>query len=85
IEYSFNLPQISTKELILKKSDSDPLDVLHNIEFKFKKPGKIIETIENIGIPPNLDNPKAFKVVLDGIYSTITKEAYKISINVDKK
>ncbi len=76
--YSFNVPKISTKEIKIQKSLRDDIK---DINFQFSKPGKVIETLENLGLPPNLENPRAFAIVLDKIYRTITTEAYKISLS----
>ncbi|GAG59397.1 unnamed protein product, partial [marine sediment metagenome] len=78
IEFKFNLPKISIVELSSeqKKSDTDIDD--YNIGFTFKKPGKIIETLENLGVPQNIEN-KAFEIVLRAIYQKITSEIYSLS------
>jgi len=76
--YSFNVPKISTEEIKLQK----PLkDERKDINFQFSKPGKVIETLEHLGLPPNLENARAFAIVLDKIYRTITIQAYKISLS----
>ena len=77
IQYSFNLPKISIKEINLTNQS---LEELTKINFHFKKPGKIIETLENLGLPPNLENPKSFSIVLEKIYQEVTNEIYKISM-----
>ena len=76
-EFSFNLPKISIAELYKKKLTSDEIQ---KIGFKFKKPGKIIETLENLGLPSNLNNPKAFETVFRAIYRTVSTDIYKKSI-----
>jgi len=78
IEFKFNVPKISIVELSSdqKKSDTDIND--YNIGFTFRKPGKIIETLENLGIPQNIEN-KAFEIVLRAIYRKITSNIYDIS------
>jgi len=80
-EFSFNLPKISIAELYKKKSTSDDI---HKIGFKFKKPGKIIETLENLGMPSNLNNPKAFETVFRAIYRTVSTDIYKKSMEMEK-
>ena len=54
-----------------------------NISFKLIKPGKIIETLENLGIPQNIEN-KAFEIVLRAIYQKITSETYLMSSELTK-
>ena len=50
--------------------------------FKISKPGKLIETCINLGIPPNIEN-KAFEIVFKAIYETITSNIYEMSINYE--
>jgi uncharacterized Zn finger protein len=81
IEFKFNVPKISIVELSSeqKKSDSDIDD--YNIGFTFRKPGKIIDTLENLGIPQNIEN-KAFEIVLRAIYRRITSKTYDMSLEL---
>jgi len=75
--YSFEVPKILHQEIkdkVLKR------DELKEIDFQFKKSSKIIETLENLGLPPNLEYPKAFSIVLEKIYKEITKEIYQMAI-----
>lgn len=81
VKFSFNVPKISIQEISSEKANSEDMK---EISFKFKKPGKIIETLENLGIPPNIDNPKAFETVLKRIYQTISSEFYKKSMKKEK-
>ena len=76
IESKFNVPKISIQELsnMQKKLGEDDF----NIDFKLIKPGKIIETLENLGVPQNIEN-KAFEIVLRAIYQKITSEIYSLS------
>jgi hypothetical protein len=78
IEFKFNVPKISIAELLSeqKKSDTDTDD--YNIGFTFRKPGKIIETLENLGMPQNIEN-KAFEIVLRAIYRNITSKMHESS------
>ena len=75
-EFKFNVPKISIQELsqMQKKLGEDDF----NIDFKLIKPGKIIETLENLGVPQNIEN-KAFEIVLRAIYQKITSEVYSLS------
>jgi uncharacterized Zn finger protein len=77
ILFKFNLPKISIKDISEHHSESDEL----SIGFDIKKPGKIIETLENLGIPPNIEN-KAFEIVLRAIYSKITSKIYEMSLEL---
>jgi uncharacterized Zn finger protein len=80
VEFSFNVPKMSIQELSSKQKSlvSD-----YKIGFKLKKPGKIIETYENLGIPPSIDN-KAFRIVFKAIYRLITTHTYQLSMDADK-
>jgi len=84
VKFSFNVPQIQIQEISSKKAISKAPKELKEIRFKFRKPGKFIETLENLGNPPNLDNPRAFATVLKGMYRTITNEFYKKSMKIGK-
>ncbi|MBA7481771.1 hypothetical protein ES703_44765 [subsurface metagenome] len=81
IEFKFNVPKISIVELSSeqKKSDTDIDD--YSIGFTFRKPGKIIEILENLGIPQNIEN-KAFEIVLRAIYRRITSKTYDMSLEL---
>lgn len=81
IEFKFNVPKISIVELSSeqKKSDTDIDD--YSIGFTFRKPGKIIETLENLGVPQNIEN-KAFEIVLRAIYRKITSKIHDISLEL---
>lgn len=81
IEFEFNVPKIPIANVLAEHTD---LEELSKIGFKFKKPGKIIETLENLGIPPSLNNPKAFETVLDGIYRTVTTQMYSMAMKLEK-
>ncbi len=78
-KFNFNLPKISIQELSVKQIKSKNED--YSIGFKLKKPGKIIETLENLGIPQNIEN-KAFEIVLRAIYQTITSKIYDSSLEL---
>ena len=78
IEFKFNVPKISIPDLSKHHPESDELAIGFNI----KKPGKIIETLENLGIPPNIEN-KAFEIVLRAIYSKITAKIHESSLELN--
>ncbi len=81
IEFTFNIPSLSIVDLSSEEYTSkDP----QKVGFKFKKPGRIIETLENLGLPPNLENTKAFETVLKSIYRSITTEVYKKAMKFEK-
>ena len=84
VKFSFNVPQIPIQEISSKKALSKAPKELKETGFKFRKPGKFIETLENLGNPPNLENPRAFETVLKGMYRTITNEFYKKSMKLEK-
>ncbi|MFX1452059.1 MAG: SWIM zinc finger family protein [Promethearchaeota archaeon] len=76
VQFKFNLPKISIPELF--KIEKQFKQRNFSLGFKLKKPGKIIETLENLGIPQNIEN-KAFEIVLRAIYHKITTETYLLS------
>ncbi len=77
--FSFNIPKISIQEIQGKKQSTADI----HIGFKFKKPGKIIETLENLGLPYNLENPKAFTTVLGSVYRSVSTYVYKMAMNIE--
>lgn len=79
-EFSFNVPTMSIQELTAKQQ---AIEREYKVGFNIKKPGKIIETFENLGIPPTINN-KAFKIVFEAIYRLITSHTYQLSMDVDK-
>jgi uncharacterized Zn finger protein len=81
IDFSFNVPTMSIQELTAKQQS---LESDYKIGFNLKKPGKIVETFENLGTPPSIDN-KAFKIVFEAIYRLITSHTYQISMDEEKK
>jgi len=81
IESKFNVPKISIQEVSNRQKKSEVTDLI--IDFKLIKPRKIIETLENLGIPQNVDN-KAFEIVLRAIYKKITSEIYSTSLEFVK-
>ena len=80
-KFKFNLPEVSIQDLSDKQKGSGIDDF--SIGFKLKKPGKIIETLENLGVPQNIEN-KAFEIVLRAIYRTITSKIYESSLEISK-
>ncbi len=80
-EFKFNVPKISIVELSSeqKKSGTDIED--YNLGFTFRKPGKIIETLENLGVPQTIEN-KAFEIVLRAIYRKITSKIHDTSLEL---
>ena len=80
-EFKFNVPKISIVELSSeqKKSGTDIDD--YNLGFTFRKPGKIIETLENLGVPQTIEN-KAFEIVLRAIYRKITSKIHDTSLEL---
>jgi len=81
MEFKFNVPKISIVELSSeqKKLGTDTND--YNIGFTFRKPGKIIETLENLGVPQTIEN-KAFEIVLRSIYRKITAKIHGTSLEL---
>jgi uncharacterized Zn finger protein len=82
IEFKFNVPKISIVELSSEqKKTSTDIDE-YNIGFTFRKPGKLIETLENLGVPQNIEN-KAFEIVLRAIYRKITSKIHDLSLELN--
>ena len=77
IDFKFNVPHIPIPELILEQKIIGT--EYNDVSFKLKKPGKIIETLENLRIPPTFAN-KAFEIVLRAIYHKITSKTYELSL-----
>ncbi|MFW9988134.1 MAG: SWIM zinc finger family protein [Candidatus Odinarchaeota archaeon] len=75
-DFQFNIPKITIQELSETNKEIRERDF--KINFEIRKPGKIIETVENLGIPQNIEN-KAFEIVLRAIYKKITSEIYSLS------
>ncbi len=80
-EFVFKTPKISIQELSKEQKQSGKDD--YNIGFRLTKPGKIIETLENLGIPHIIEN-KAFEIVLRAIYKKITSKTYEMSLELSK-
>lgn len=74
ISLRFSIPKIT--ELKAKKKEKEG----HNFNFNIKNPSKIIETVENLGNPPNLES-KAFEIVLKAIYRKISSKSYEFSLD----
>ena len=77
IKFKFNVPKIYINEISKLDSGNDE----YSIGFNIKKPGKIIETLENLGIPQNIEN-KAFEIVFRAIYRKITSKIDDISLEL---
>ncbi len=78
-DFKFNVPQISIQDLSTEKKTTGFDDF--PIHFNLRKPGNIIETLENLGIPQIIEN-KAFEIVLRAIYQKITSETYRLSLEL---
>jgi uncharacterized Zn finger protein len=79
-DFKFNVPQISIQDLSSEKKTTGFDE--YAIPFNLKKPGNIIETLENLGIPQIVEN-KAFEIVLRAIYHKITSETYRLSLELN--
>ncbi len=77
-EFKYNVPKINIPELT-DIQEKTPIDSYH-LNFTIKKPGKIIETLENLGNPHNLES-KAFGIVLRAIYTKIAARSYEMSLD----
>jgi uncharacterized Zn finger protein len=76
--YSYNIPSMTIQDIAERE---DTQNKMKDITFQINKPSKVIETLENLGLPPNLENRKAFAIVLDRIYRKVTNQTYKISLS----
>jgi len=81
IEFKFNVPKIPIVELSSEQKNSSTDIDDYNIGFTFRKPGKIIETLENLGVPQNIEN-RAFEIVLRAIYRKITTKIHDLSLEL---
>jgi uncharacterized Zn finger protein len=72
----FSIPSISIQDLASNEFSSK---APQKVGFQFRK-SKFVDTLENLGLPSNLEDPKSFEIVFRAIYSTITSEIYKKSM-----
>jgi len=79
VKHSFNVPKIDKEDLIISPQYSKEYK---EMTFHFKKSGEILETLDNLGKPPNLEDPLAFEMVFEGIYKTISSEIYKRAMDI---
>ncbi len=78
-EFEFNKPRLSIQELhSMNRIKDDEIKV----GFKYNKPGKVLEILENIGIPQTIEN-KAFEIVLKSIYNMVRSKTYEMSLGID--
>jgi uncharacterized Zn finger protein len=68
-----SVPKISDLNYENMKKESNALN------FNIKKPGRILEIIENIGNPYDVEN-KSFEIVLKRIYFKVSNSTYKMSL-----
>lgn len=82
-EDSFDFPSITAEdiqEIPFSKSEESM-----QIGFKFSQPKNVIETLDNIGIAPNLEQPDSFQLILRDIYLGITKKMYQTAVALETK
>ncbi len=79
VEFDFKKPRLLIQDLDWNRSDQDDE---FKMGFKYKKPGKIIDMLENLGLPPTIEN-KAFEIVLKSIYHSIQLKTYEISLGME--
>ena len=77
-ESFFNVPKLNIHDLSNQREKLSKHS--YDLNFNIRKPGKFIETVENLGNPQNVDNP-AFEIVLKEIYKKIAFESYKRSLD----
>ena len=78
----FNVPKIGLEELLAMNEKREEEE---NLYFNIKKPPKVISTLENLGNPPNLENPTAFNTVFKSIYQFVTNRVYKMAMDIEEK
>ena len=78
VKTRFSIPSVSIEDLSSNQFSSK---VPQKVGFQFRK-SKFVDTLENLGLPSNLEDPKSFEIVFRAIYSTITSEIYKKSIKL---
>ncbi len=76
----FSIPSVSIEDLSSNQFSSI---VPQKVGFQFRK-SKFVDTLENLGLPSNLEDPKSFEIVFRAIYSTITSEIYKKSMKLKR-
>lgn len=77
-EHTFNVPRMKVHDLV--KEHKKIKEKVYSLNFSIKKPGKLIETIENLGSLPNVET-KAFEIVLKDIYKKVAFSSYKMSLD----
>jgi uncharacterized Zn finger protein len=80
VKTRFSIPSVSIEDLSSNQFSSK---VPQKVGFQFRKP-KFVDTLENLGLPSNLEDPKSFEIVFRAIYSTVTSEIYKKSMKLKK-
>ncbi|MHA1672341.1 MAG: SWIM zinc finger family protein [Promethearchaeota archaeon] len=69
---------------ILPSQDLDPSAFIHanstyKIGFRFSKPGKDINTLDSLGMAPNLEKPDEFVQVFRDLYLNVTQKTYRLA------
>ncbi|MHA1520939.1 MAG: SWIM zinc finger family protein [Promethearchaeota archaeon] len=69
---------------ILPSQDLDPNAFIHpnspyKIGFRFTKPGKDINTLDSLGLAPNLAKPDEFVQVFRELYLNVTQKSYRLA------
>lgn len=70
--YDFKIPKF------LHSDKRESKEEVPNLNFIIKKPSKIIETLDNLGMPYNLEN-KAFNIVTKSLYRKIALYSFELS------
>ncbi len=81
IKQGFNVPKIGFEEISSQKRQMKNITELN---FQFRKPPNILDIPENLGNPPNLENPTAFNAVLKAIYRFVTNEEYIMAMKLEE-
>ena len=71
-QFYFKVPKL------LHINNNKPKEHSPILNFNIKKPTKIIETLDNLGTPPNLEN-KAFYIVFKALYRKISSKTFEMS------
>lgn len=79
-----NIASTSFDAPILPAQDVNPKMFLlpeepYKIGFRFAKPGKDIDTLDALGLAPNLEKPEEFYQIFRELYLNVTKNTYKMA------
>lgn len=80
MEGKFDVPTLFAQDCNLERFT---IGHPYEIGFRFTKPTPNIETLDNLGIIPNLGDPVVFEATLRQLYIIVTKEMYHIANSLE--